>query len=204
MNMKKTIVAACLAATMLSSSVFASANAKEGDVNLTVRFEGLFKEGSQAVSKRRGLGGEMEFGYFFNNNIAGVFGVGFDQFRGKSPDGTSAGVKTKNIPIKVGVQYHISNPNGFVPYFGVGYQYVNVKYSTVKGTPGTFSSKRNVQGGYGQIGFNYYSSDALAWNVDVQKSFASRHAEYTYLSNTVKIKYTPLIVALGVTVDLSN
>jgi outer membrane protein W len=207
--MKKLFLTALAVATLSASSAFAAQNAREGDVTVTIRGQGLQNEGSKRITKKRGFGGEAEVAYFVSNNVATTFGVGYNRFQSKTPDVGLAGTRMSYIPVKLGVQYHIMTANEMDPYLGFGFQYVNANYRTKNnGTVigGTFR-KRKLYGIFFQAGTNIRLADSVAFNINIEKSLMSKHSINTNAGltpETTKIKYAPWTLGAGLTFDLNN
>lgn len=141
-QMKRIIL---LTAIVLTTASVAMAQ-REGKTRFSVGPELGVVTGNASSGWSIGIGGSADVQYFFQENLTGVFSIGYVTYTGKS---AGVGVKNKNyttIPVRVGGRYFIGNN------FHLGAQ-VGVGINRVGGIG-------NTQFSYSpQIGYNFRSKN---------------------------------------------
>ncbi|MBU1365370.1 MAG: outer membrane beta-barrel protein [Gammaproteobacteria bacterium] len=166
---KKILVAALVAAGMLSSAV---AQAQEGSFMVRVRAVDVQFENGQ----NDGLPGpieaesrwipEIDLSYFFTKNIAAELVLTYPQTVDITMAGANIG-KIKALPPSLLVQYHFTDLGAFKPYVGLGVNYT-LFFSRDNILNGAASVDRSSVGLAGQVGFDYMFNKNWGLNVDVK------------------------------------
>ncbi len=172
---KKIVVAALIAAGMLSASVANAAD--EGSFMVRARAVSVdFSNGQQDGLNNIGLGDidaksrwipEVDLSYFFTKNIAAELVLTYPQ----TVDINSAALgkigKIKALPPSLLVQYHFTNFGAFQPYVGAGVNYtLFMDHDNILN--GAAVVDRSSVGLVGQLGFDYMFTKNWGLNLDVK------------------------------------
>ncbi len=141
---------------------------------------------------------ELDFSYFFNNNLALelILGTTHHKVTAEGSGATTNLGEVWLLPPTLNLQYHF--PMGsFKPYVGAGLNY-SLFYS-VKDDAASLSYTNNV-GISTQFGFDYNLNDKWFLNFDVKKIFVQTDVTVKGTPNTVLsgVKVDPWVIGLGV------
>ena len=217
--MKKT--ASSLLAALLASTSFASSySVAEKDVPVVnekspwlIRARALWVKPDPSSSTITTIGGtvnhisstvvpELDFSYFFTNNIAAELILATARHHVVA-NGTTLGQvdlgKVNLLPPTLTVQYHFMPDNTISPYVGAGVNYTHF-YKVNTGPIATSINYDNAWGGALQAGVDYKLNDTWSLNVDVKKIFLKTDVAVTALNipMTTNVKINPWLVGVGV------
>lgn len=139
---------------------------------------------------------EVDFTYFFTNNIAAELIAATLQHEIVYNTNTNLG-EAWILPPTLTLQYHFQPEQEFSPYFGAG---VNYSYFYGEDTGAGFTNL-DVDGGFGfavQAGADYWLNDHWGLNVDVKKLWLDIDGKLNNGAITTDIDLDPVIVGVGV------
>lgn len=191
--------------TVLASAVFAAAASsafaddlsREGKVSVRAGVQGIFPTSKKGIkyssSKNKNtIGGEIAGSYFFADNIATEFAVGYTQY--KTTTASSGNFKVRSIPLTATVQFHTPNYGLFSPYIGAGYHYNIMERQSHKNV---VSKVKNTHGPVVQLGTNVKLSKEVAVNLDVKQYWFKYKVKFANTQLNLKNKVNPTVVTLG-------
>ena len=164
---KRVLMVMAASALLASSNVFAEAGnwmARVRAVNIAPHNSSSPVAGAELSSKTIP---EVDFSYFFTDNISAELILTYPQKHTVSLNGASLGT-LKELPPTLLVQYHFMPGSSFSPYVGAGLNYTI--YSSVNLAPG-LSTSRSSTGGALQVGFDVPINKNLSFNVDLKKVY---------------------------------
>lgn len=168
--MNKMLLAAAACAATVSGAAMAQ-DFKAGDLLVRARAVHL----NSANTDSTGLGltvnnktlPEVDFTYFFNQNVAAELILTVPQKHTVYSNGTAIGT-LKHLPPTLTVQYHF-DAQGFKPYVGAGLNYT--RFSSVNVLGGAADVKRNSFGFALQAGVDIPVAKDMYLNIDVKKVY---------------------------------
>lgn len=170
---KKILVAALIAAGMLSSAV---AQAQDGSFMVRVRAVDVLFDNGQKDGLNTVVGNieadsrwipELDLSYFFTKNIAAELVLTYPQTVDINAAALGHIGKIKALPPSLLVQYHFTDLGAFKPYVGLGVNYT-LFFSRDNILNGGASVDRSSIGLAGQVGFDYMFNKNWGLNVDVK------------------------------------
>ncbi len=199
--MKKTVLAAALLGTMLSSAAFAQA-ITEG--SWLVRARAVHLESSNGDSTPLGLTTnnkwlpEVDFTYFYTKNLAVELILTVPQRHTLYSNGGAIG-SFKHLPPTLTAQYHFTDWGNFKPYVGAGVNYTrlsNVNFAPAVAAALNPSVDKNSFGLALQVGVDIPLSNNLYLNLDVKK-VQIRTDVASFGKNVGTFKVDPVLVGIG-------
>lgn len=140
---------------------------------------------------------ELDFTYFFNNNLAAELILGTTKHTVKLDNNGSKTTlgKVWLLPPTINLQYHFTG-NNFTPYLGAGVNFslfYGVKDDALK------LGYKNSVGFSTQAGFDYQLNDKWFLNVDLKKIFVKTDVTIKGTNPVVlsDVKVNPFILGLG-------
>jgi outer membrane protein len=189
---KRVLMAVVASALFTSSNVFAEA----GDWMARVRAVNVAPQNSSSPVTGAALSSktipEVDFSYFFTDNISAELILTYPQKHTVSLNGASLGT-LKELPPTLLVQYHFMPSNSFSPYVGAGLNYTI--YSSVN-MPG-FSTSRSSTGGALQVGFDVPINKNLSFNVDLKKVYMKIDVNTAAGAYVTTLKIDPVLFGVG-------
>lgn len=159
--------------------------------------------GGSGLSSSDSVTPELDFSYYFTDNIAAelILGTTSSRIDGK---GSIAGLgnigKTWLLPPTLTLQYHFTDLGAFKPYVGAGINYTVFYNQSARGAT-TDLDVKNTFGGALQVGFDYMIDQHWGLNFDVKKLYLRPDFEATVGGARVKgsTKLDPWLIGTGVT-----
>lgn len=189
---RRVLVAVAASALFASSSVFAEA----GDWMARVRAVNVAPQNSSSPVTGAALSSktipEVDFSYFFTDNISAELILTYPQKHTVSLNGASLGT-LKELPPTLLVQYHFMPSNSFSPYVGAGLNYTI--FSSVN-IPGLDVSRSSL-GGALQVGFDIPVNENLSFNADLKKVFMKTDVKTTAGTYVTTLKIDPVLLGVG-------
>jgi outer membrane protein len=212
MRIGKILAAATGAALLLaglSVDAVAQDGKKTGDIMVRGRVIGVLPDESSNVTVIGGKvdasnewTGEVDFSYFFTDNIAAELIAATTKHQMAVKGSSSGKVDLGDVwllPPTLTLQYHFMPKSAFSPYLGAGLTYA-VFYNEDKG-PGLRSVNYDNAWGYAlQAGFDYNLGGNWYFNADVKKIFLNTDVTVTTNAGTVIRADTdldPWVVGIG-------
>jgi len=151
---------------------------------------------------------EVDFTYFFTNNIAAEL-IAATSEHDISATGTLSGLgeiaSTYVLPPTLTLQYHFMPDAKVQPYVGVGVNWSifyedNAKQSLINAVGPTTVNLSNSVGWAAQAGMDIYVTDRTFFNIDVKYIDIDTTATLNSggLINTVDVDIDPLVIGVGV------
>ncbi len=193
----------------------------ESDVPLTIRVRGLgiltdvdsdpikpLLEGEANVDNS--VGAEIDFTYFFTENIASELVLGFAQHNVSARDtNIGAVLETEQtdfdlgdvwlIPPTLSLQYHFLPDGKIRPYVGAGLNYT-IFFEENEGLFVNDTSYDNSFGYALQAGVDIGITEKFAFNIDLKKLYLETEAEVKALGETFKtdVDIDPWLLGFGI------
>ena len=199
--MKKTVLAAALLGTMLSSAAFAQ-QITEG--SWLVRARAVHLESSNGDSTPLGLSTnnkwlpEVDFTYFYTKNLAVELILTVPQKHTLYSNGGAIGT-FKHLPPTLTAQYHFTDLGNFKPYVGAGVNYTrlsNVNFAPAVAAALNPSVDKNSFGLALQVGVDIPVGNNMYLNLDVKK-VQIRTDVASFGKNVGTFKVDPVLVGIG-------
>lgn len=184
--------------SMLAGSVLLSTNsfAAAGDIVMRVRAVNIATHNSSSpvagveVSKKTIP--EVDFSYFFTDNISAELILTYPQKHEVSLNGTKLGT-LKQLPPTLLAQYHFSPGSSYSPYVGAGLNYT--LFSGVD-IPGLDVSKSSM-GGALQVGIDIPVNPGFSINIDLKKIYMKTDVKTTAGAYVTTLKVDPVLFGIG-------
>lgn len=215
MSIRKSLVAAFGAVLLLSGIAATEAAAQQqgksaGDIMLRGRLIGLLPDEDSTVTVIGGKvdasnawTGEVDFSYFFTDNIAAELIAATTKHKMSVKGSTSGNVGLGDVwllPPTLTLQYHFMPKSAFSPYLGAGVTYA-VFYNEKVASGLTSVDYDNAWGAALQAGFDYALGSNWYFNADVKKIFLNTDVTVrTNAGATIRADtdLNPWVVGLGV------
>ena len=189
---KRVLMAVVASALFTSSNVFAEA----GDWMARVRAVNVAPQNSSSPVTGAALSSktipEVDFSYFFTNNISAELILTYPQKHEVSLNGALLGT-LRELPPTLLAQYHFMPGSSFSPYVGAGLNYT--RYSSVN-MPG-FSTSKSSTGGALQVGFDVPVNKNLSFNVDLKKVYMKIDVNTAAGAYVTTLKIDPVLFGVG-------
>jgi len=179
-------------AVLLSTNSFAAA----GDTVMRVRAVNIATHNSsspvEGVEVSKKTIPEVDFSYFFTDNIAAELILTYPQEHDVSLNGTKLGT-LKELPPTLLAQYHFTPGGSFSPYVGAGLNFT--LFSNVD-IPGLDVKKSSI-GAALQIGMDIPLKDGVSLNIDLKKVFMKTDVKDTAGTYVTTLKVDPMLLGIG-------
>lgn len=185
-------VGALAGAVLLSANSFAAA----GDTVARVRVVNIATHNSSSpvtgveVSKKTIP--EVDFSYFFTDNISAELILTYPQKHDVSLNGTKLGT-LKELPPTLLAQYHFMPGSSYSPYVGAGLNYT--LFSGVE-IPGIDVSRSSI-GAALQVGIDIPLNQGLSVNIDLKKVYMKTDVKTTAGAYLTTLKVDPVLFGVG-------
>ena len=184
----------------------------ESDIPLMIRVRGLGvmpDDDSDAVPAIGGegavdnsIGAEIDFTYFFTDNIASELVLGAAQHNVEAKGTAIGNVDLGDvwlIPPTLTLQYHLMPDAKIRPYIGAGINYT-IFFEENEGTVVLDTGYDNAFGYAFQVGMDIGITENFAFNIDIKKLYLETEADVTVPGAVVGLD-TPATVETDVDID---
>ncbi|WP_374467050.1 OmpW family protein [Ferrovibrio sp.] len=202
--------AALLLFGMIPTEAFAQDGKSAGDIMVRGRIIGLLPDEDSTVTVIGGsvdasnaFTGELDFSYFFTDNIAAELIAATTKHKMQVDHGSSGDVGLGNVwllPPTLTLQYHFMPKQAFSPYIGAGATYA-VFYNEKVASGLRSVDYDNAWGVALQAGFDYKIAGNWYFNADVKKIFLNTDVKVVTNAGTVinaDVDLDPWVVGVGV------
>lgn len=135
---------------------------------------------------------EVDFSYFFTDNISAELILTYPQKHDVSLNGTKLGT-LKQLPPTLLAQYHFMPGSSYSPYVGAGLNYT--LFSGVD-IPGVDVSRSSI-GAALQIGIDIPVSNSMFFNIDLKKVYMKTDVKTAAGAYLTTLKVDPMLFGIG-------
>lgn len=208
--MRKLMIAAASIAAAAAVAVPAIASAQAGTVLVRARVAQIVPADksdaipalgvpADAITVSKKVIPEIDFSYFFTDNIAAELILTYPQKHDVKVNGTKIG-SFKHLPPTLLAQWHFMPKEAFSPYVGAGINLTLISSVKLSAGPGLDLDLDSTSvGGALQAGFDYKFDKNWSLNVDVK--YVQIRSDVTLKSNGAKVsevKVDPIIWGVGI------
>ena len=143
---------------------------------------------------------ELDFSYFFTNNIAAELILATSNHNAKAQHTAAGNLDLGNVmvlPPTLTLQYHFVNESNFKPYIGAGVNYTHF-YDVNKGNDVNNIKYKDSFGPALQLGADYALDKNWSLNVDLKKIWMSSDVKINGGNIKADVNVDPIVVGFGV------